>query len=33
MAFLISADVDSAVKEGDNIDLGAGIVWNIYEPP
>jgi glyoxylase-like metal-dependent hydrolase (beta-lactamase superfamily II) len=25
--------VDSVVKEGDRIDLGAGIVWHIYETP
>ena len=26
-------NVDSVVKEGDRIDLGAGIVWNVYETP
>jgi glyoxylase-like metal-dependent hydrolase (beta-lactamase superfamily II) len=25
--------VDAIVKEGDRIDLGAGIVWNIYDTP
>lgn len=25
--------VDSIVKEGDKIDLGSGIIWNIYETP
>ena len=25
--------VDSVVKEGDRIDLGEGIVWNVYETP
>ena len=25
--------VDSVLKEGDRIDLGAGIVWNVYETP
>lgn len=25
--------VDSTVKEGDQIDLGAGVVWDVYETP
>lgn len=25
--------IDSIVKEGDKIDLGSGIIWNIYETP
>lgn len=28
-----SFEVDSIVKEGDAIDLGAGIVWRVYETP
>ena len=28
-----SFEVDSTVKEGDKIDLGSGIVWEIYETP
>lgn len=28
-----SFEVDSTVKEGDKIDLGSGIVWDIYETP
>jgi len=26
-------EVDMVVKEGDRIDLGAGVVWNVYETP